>query len=284
MYDSETTQFWPTFKNLLAYTYNTTPHSTLGGKSPYELIFGRKPPLQPFGWPSHTPPSDKDFLEFLGLRTEELKTLRADTSKIIEFNMRTSLDKANKRLTTPEFLVGDDVIELEFKVQPKIVTPKRDWRPTYQPRSLKITEVISDAHVRVRDELGVERILHVDRLKRLLRRDGCIGFSNQPPKPLEEENYLDDSDSDSDDDNRVHAGVEHYIRTQDPNPEEILLVEQRPDAINIPEPSTSGLARIAEHARSLLPRGLRRSDRRKPVRQDPNFVSHGPSVDIYRSR
>jgi thymidine kinase len=282
MYDAQTTNYWATFKNLLAYTYNTTPHSTLGGRSPFEIIFGRKPPLQPFGWPSQSKPSDRDFLTFIGLRHDELQTLRTEARKTIEFNMRTSLERANRRLTVPDFLQGDEVIELEFKVQPKVVTPKKDWRPAYQPRMLKITEVISDAHVRVRDELGVERILHVDRLKRLKRRDGCVGFSNHPPKPLnDDENLFDDSeDSEDEAPRKPTPGVEKLIKASGPTPEEIALAKKPSDP-----PANMAIERLVEKAKiSMLPKFLRRSDRVKTAVVNNDYQTHGPRYNIYRSR
>jgi thymidine kinase len=287
MYDAETTQCWPMFKNLLAYTYNTTPHSTLGGKSPFELIFGRKPPLQPFGWPTSTKPSDVDFVKFLGLRDEQVQAIRAETRKVIEFNMRTSLERANRRLSAPDFLIGDDVLELEFKVQPKVITQKKDWRPTYQVRPLKITEVISDAHVRVRDDLGIERILHVDRLKRLQRRDGCIGFSGQPPKPLNDENFFDDSDEEDAQGNiQPREGIEHLLRTSDPTPEERVITNNNPNSNNNPEPANEGIARIASKKKRFFPESFyaKRSNRHAPKKPDGDFVPHGPEVNVHRTR
>jgi hypothetical protein len=296
MYDSSSTKYWATFKNLLAYAYNTTPHSTLGGRSPFEIVFGRKPPLQPFGWPSQTKPNDHDFLQFIGLRHEELQVLRTETRKVIEFNMRTSLERANRRLSVPDFLEGDDVIELEFKVQPKIVTPKQDWGPVYKPRQLKITEIISDAHVRVRDELGVERVLHVDRLKRLKRRDGCVGFSNMPPKPLDDDEAFDDSEDSEDDTPKPPTpGLERYVKIQGPTPEEQAIVGADPNAaIGIAAtPADQAIERLAKKAQrkqddnpSFLSRliNLPRSARnRRPVTNN-DFATHGPNYNIYRSR
>jgi hypothetical protein len=295
MYDAGTVKYWATFKNLLAYAYNTTPHSTLGGRTPFEIIFGRKPPLQPFGWPSQTKPNDHDFLQFIGLRHEELQTLRMETRKVIEFNMRTSLERANRRLTVPDFLEGDEVLELDFKVQPKIVTPKKDWKPAYKPRILKITEIISDAHVRIRDELGVERVLHVDRLKRLKRRDGCEGFSNLPPKPLDDDDVYDDSDDEEEAPRAPTPGLERYVKVHEPTPEEQAIVAEDPGATAhiVATPASMAIERLAGKAQkkqddnpSFLTRLInlpRTSRTRRPV-ANADFVSHGPSYNIYNSR
>jgi hypothetical protein len=308
MYEAETTKFWPTFKDLLAYTYNTTPHSTLGGKTPFEIIFGKKPPLKPFGWPEHSKPSNADFKKFLGLRDEELQALRLETRKVIEYNMKTSLDRANRKLKVPEFVLGDEVLELEQRIVPRMVTPKRDWGPTYQPRPMIITEVISDAHVRVREGNGEERVLHVDRLKRFNRRDDCIGFSNLPPRPLQDEDRYDlDEDvriARAIQDPEIREGIERVLplpntaKTSHEAEVQKLIEDARQDRTRlnlgprvIPEQlkeprAASGLANLVRKRKEAVNEWLNTRSLRNitPRHTDPSYVSHGRPTNIFSSR
>jgi hypothetical protein len=295
MYEAETTNQWSVFKELLAYAYNTTPHSTLGGKTPFEIVYGRKPPLKPFGWPEHSKPSNADFLKFLGIREETLHALRKDTRRVIEFNMRTSLDKANRMLKIPEFLLGDEVLEIEHRLQPKMVTPKRDWRPTYQPRSLKVTEILSDAHVRVKDETGEERILHVDRLKRFNRREGCIGFSHLPPRPLLEEDKYDDSDDEDrpkTSEEGINEGVLEILESRQQDQDEAMEVSEIPrepsrqSRLHEP-PASEGIAQVAEAPkRNWKERmfGPREPRTPKPTNFGSDFTTEQPRIYGTRSR
>jgi hypothetical protein len=303
MFESKTTRYWSTFKDLLAYAYNTTPHSTLGGKTPFELIYGRKPPLKPLGWPEHSRPSSGDYLKFLGLRDEELQQLRRDTRKVIEFNMRTSLDRANRRLKVPELLVGDEVLEIEQRILPQVVTPKNDWRPTYKPQSLKITEILSDAHVRIKEETGEERIVHVDRIKRFNRRDGCIGFSHLPPQPIEEDKQeMEEDDNDDsretttvkeENPNEVHEALVRVLPANEERLREAALnsrtVVNLGPRVSMPQlhepPAAEGLTRIAAPSRRRWYNRVFGRSQREP--RPTNFGSDfdtGPRVQIYGTR
>jgi hypothetical protein len=290
MYEAKTTRFWSTFKELLAYTYNTTPHSTLGGKTPFEVIYGRRPPLKPLGWPEHTKPVSGDYLKFLGLRDEELQTLRRDVRKIIDFNARTSLERANRRLKVPEFILGDEVLELEQKIQPNIVTPKNDWRPTYQPRAMKITEILSDAHVRVRDDVsGVERILHVDRLKRFVRRNSCVGFSHLPPRPLEDDDFFDGGNDVMDSyQDEVGEATEALLPSGNERPAGAPSdLEMGASGSNEPrEPrAAAGLSRLAEKPRQTFLRLFQpRSARTVKPKQFGSEFETGKPVNIFGTR
>jgi hypothetical protein len=258
MYEAETTKQWSVFKDLLSYAFNTTPHSTLGGRTPFEIVYGKKPPLKPFGWPEHSKPSNADFLKFFHYREEEIQRLRQSTRKVIEFNMKTSLDRANQKLKVPEFLLGDEVLEVEHRLLPKMIAVKKDWKPVYQPRILKVTEILSDAHVRIRDETGEERILHVDKLKRFNRRDGCVGFSHLPPRPLLDEDKFDDSDDEDlpkTSEEGMRQGVQSLLEARQEtetleNPENRPTSEYPDHIVFQPviqePPAAEGLANVAE--------------------------------------
>jgi hypothetical protein len=301
MYEAETTRQWSVFKDLLSYAYNTTPHSTLGGRTPYEIVYGKKPPLKPFGWPEHSKPSNADFLKFFHYRDEEIQRLREGTRRVIEFNMKTSLDKANQRLKVPEFLLGDEVLELEHRLLPKVVTPKKSWRPVYQPRVLIVNKLISPAHVQVRDETGEERVLHVDKIRRYIRRDDCVGFSHLPPRPLLEEDKFDDSDDEDlpkTTDEGMRKGVEalleaRHINESVANEEGGVRASAEYPGHTVMQPliqeppAAEGLASVAEapkrEERQTL-WGPRPKREPRPTNFGPEFIVKRPGLYSYFSK
>ena len=115
---------WSDFLPALDAAHNWTPHDSLEGVSPYELMFGREahnplsvPPETPSGTETETPP---------GQRARELVTRMhqawAMARSASERAQERQAAQANRRRRAPDFIVGD-----------MVMVSKRGWatdRPT----------------------------------------------------------------------------------------------------------------------------------------------------------
>jgi hypothetical protein len=118
---------WHTWCNAAAWLQNSSVHTTIK-RTPYEALFGRLPPVQPFGIPEMEPLIEDELEKFLDLRSEQIKTIIDESIDVIHSMRHTSLERANRNAKPQLFLEGDEVIVRMNHVKG---VARTKWGPLY---------------------------------------------------------------------------------------------------------------------------------------------------------
>ncbi|QRW16907.1 Retrotransposable element Tf2 protein [Rhizoctonia solani] len=168
---------WATWLPLAEYAYNNAKHSATG-KTPFELVFGRNPVMNPSNVPANVPEAD----------------LVADTLakewKEAESALRMTKERmAGTKGIIPEFSIGEkvwlDAKNVEIQSNSNKLDPKR-----LGPFEIK-EKISSNAYcLKLLDTLKIHNVFYVGLLSKVLKSPSQLLPERPPPETIEgEEEY-----------------------------------------------------------------------------------------------
>ncbi|QRW26175.1 Retrotransposable element Tf2 protein [Rhizoctonia solani] len=168
---------WATWLPLAEYAYNNAKHAATG-KSPFELVYGRSPVMNPSNVPANVPEAD------------QVADTLAREWKEAEAALRMSKERmAREKGTTPEYSIGKKVWldgkNIELRTNSNKLDPKRLG-------PFEVTEKVSSHAYRLKlpESLKIHDVFYVGLLSKTHKSPGQPFPKQPPPETIEgEEEY-----------------------------------------------------------------------------------------------